>query len=94
MMSQEYREHSEIENWVNLRKKQFSVLESQGYGGLYLARTLDGEIIGMASVLSTLIEDIVDYSLDMKNKCNDNLEEDEIEYEITDFLESIKISTF
>lgn len=94
MMSPEYREHCEIENWTNLWKKNFSVLESQGYSGLYWAKTLDGEIIGMASVLSTLIEDIVDYSLDMKNNCNDNLEKDEIPHEITDFLETIKISTF
>ena len=94
MMSMEYKEHCEIENWSNLLKKKFSPLVNQGYSGLFIARSDEGEILGTASVLSTLIEDIVDYSLSLKNVCNDNLEDGESPYEITDFLEGIKISTF
>ena len=92
-MTPEYDEHCAIEDWKLSMEDNFQSLLQQGYKGIFVARD-DIEIISVASDLSTLIEDIIDYVLEMKNKFNDNLEQYQTEYIVEDFLSCITIKTF
>ena len=92
-MTPEYDEHLAIEDWKSSMEDNFQPLLQQGYKGIFVARD-DIEVISVASDLSTLIEDIIDYVLEMKNKHNDKLEQYQTEYIVEDFLSCITIKTF